>query len=371
VTAPISRCTPPCHVVIVAGGSGKRLWPLSRAAHPKFLCDAGTGRPLLAEAIRRALALTTADRVTVVTGHAHARATRDLAQAYGVSSFVIEPEPRDSGPAVAAGTLHIASREPEALVVTMPADQFVGPPDVWEASVHHALEAAREGELVCLGVVPTAAETEYGYIRAPHRAGQGPVRVVASFHEKPSAQTARHYLETGDYLWNTAIMVWRADRFQRHLKRHAEDLADAVAAALSPHREHGDAPEGSVELDATAWAAAPRLAIEHALMTAAAEAGALKVVATRLEWTDVGNWESFVQGRRPDEDPAVALLDAARCVVVRADRGQQRRRYVLFGLDDILVADCGDVVLVAARSRAQEIKNVVDALAHRGWKDLL
>ncbi|MFD9584882.1 mannose-1-phosphate guanylyltransferase [Streptomyces sp. NPDC059980] len=360
-----------CHVVIVAGGSGKRLWPLSRESHPKFLCDAGTGRPLLAEAICRALALTGPDRVTIVTGHAHARATRDLAEAYGVRSFVIEPEPRDSGPAVAAGTLHIASWDPDTLVVTMPADQLVGPPDVWEDSVRSALEAAQAGELVCLGVVPTAAEVGYGYIRMADAAGHGPVRAVASFHEKPSAQTARHYLDAGNYLWNTAIMIWRADRFQQHLKTHAEVLAAAVAAALPAAYEHDSASAGLVELDAAAWAAVPRLAIEHALMTPAAAAGALEVVAARLKWTDVGNWESFLQSSHPDgDDPLVASLDSVECAVVHTDP-EQRRRYVLFGVDGILVADCGDVVLVAPRSRAQELKNVVGALADRGWKDLL
>jgi mannose-1-phosphate guanylyltransferase len=125
------------------------------------------------------------------------------------------------------------------------------------------------------------------------------------------------------------------------------------------------------ELAASAWAHTPRLPIEHALMTQAAAAGALEVVATRLEWTDVGNWESFIQGSDAEPDPAVAILDSVRCAVVRADPDRPPQRYVLFGLDNVLVVDCGDVVLLAHRGRAQEMKSVVDALIDRGWNDLL
>jgi mannose-1-phosphate guanylyltransferase len=349
------------HVLIMAGGSGTRLWPLSRRTRPKFLCDAGTGRTLLDEALLRALTLTSADLITVVTGAQHANTVRTSAQHFGVHRLLVEPEPRDTAPAVVAGSFLAGADATDTLVVSLPADHLVDTDDHWHTAMDHALKAAHAGDLTCLAVPPSRPETGFGYIQAPG-AADTPRRATA-FHEKPDAPTAQRYLAQGDHYWNTAIMAWRADRLQQELARHAPTLAATVDRALD---------RGHATLDPAAWSQVPAGPIETALLAPAAASGALTVVPAPLRWTDVGNWEAYLRTCARSPEATTAAFHSPGSVVVRSPTGSDaERRFVLLGVAGILVVDCGDVVLIADQRQTPELKQVVTALAELGWKDAL
>ncbi|MEY9864378.1 mannose-1-phosphate guanylyltransferase [Catenulispora sp. GAS73] len=348
------------YVAVLAGGSGTRLWPLSRRNRPKFLADVGTGRPLLAEALDKALMITVPDRVVIVTGTSHARATTAIAEEQGVRRILVEPQPRDTTAAIAAAALYVQRREPSAPMVTMPSDHLVGS-DGWTESIGRALHCAAQGHLVCLAVVPDAPATGFGYIHAPQqpdRRHHDP-RPVLSFTEKPDLRTAGDYLRDGNYLWNTAIMSFHSDRFLELLERHAPDISSGVATALtvSPSRP------GS-----TAWSKIRARAVERAVLEPAAADGALMAVPAAFTWTDVGSWDAMAE--RPN-GPYLAdrLYQQDADCYVAASAG--KRRYVLLGVKDLVIVDCDDVLLVADRHHAQQLRQVVEALQARGWSDLL
>ncbi|POM26617.1 Alginate biosynthesis protein AlgA [Actinomadura rubteroloni] len=327
------------HVVVLAGGAGTRLWPLSRAHRPKFLLDPGTGQPPLANALARAVQLADPEHVRIVTGRAHAADVRAVAAPFGVTRVLVEPLARDTAAAVAFGVASVD--DPGAIVVSMPADQLVASgAQTWRDVLGEAVRAAAGGALVCVGVVPDRPATAYGYAHAPAGTGDG-ARPVAAFHEKPDAATAASYLAAGGFYWNTAIMAFRAATFAGLVRDHAPSLVPVLSGA-------------------TTWDDLPRVAVEPAVVEPAAADGRVLLVPARLRWNDIGSWTDF-----PGASGGVVAVDADGCRVLSGDR-----RYALLGVRDLLVVDAGDVVLVADRARDQDLRRLVGEVAAR-WPDLL
>ncbi|WP_406104753.1 mannose-1-phosphate guanylyltransferase [Micromonospora globbae] len=348
------------HVLVLAGGGGTRLWPLSRAQRPKFLVDVGTGEPLLLDAVRRALAVTAAERVHIVTTVRHLAPTLSLTAPLGVTSVICEPEGRDTCAAAALGTAMVAHRDPEARIVSMPADQIAANDDTWRRAVH-VLASATDGTLACLGIRPTRPETGFGYLRAPGAdARPGTPCAVTSVHEKPDPATARSYLAGGQHLWNSGIMAWRADVFAAMLRTHVPAVAEAARAVSASGR-------GA----AGVWRQAPRVPIEPALLAPAAASGALVVVPVDMSWNDLGTWTAVADLAATREARAsrqLAHRSHNSSVTVTRDGS---RRYVFVGADDLVLVDCEDVVMVVHRDAIQEVKSVVAELAAHGWADLM
>ena len=362
---------PGFYAVVPAGGAGTRLWPLSRAGHPKFLHDlTGTGATLLQSTFERLAPL--AEAVLVVTGTAHAAAVArqlpDLAEA----DLLVEPSPRDSTAAIGLAAALVARRDPDAVIGSFAADHVIGDQQVFAAAVAEAVAVARTGRLVTVGITPTFAATGFGYVRA-----DGALDVpaapsalqVSEFVEKPDAPTAAGYLASGEHLWNAGMFVVRASTLLDLLREHQPGLA----AGLVSIADAWDGPDRERVLGEV-WPTLAKIAIDYAVAEPAAAAGRVAVVPGRFGWDDVGDFDALATLLPADGSGVQVLGDAgqvvcsgARALVVPASG----RLVAVLGLDDVVVVDTPDAVLVTSRARAQEVKAVVDALRAAGRTDLL
>lgn len=351
--------------VVPAGGAGTRLWPLSRAAHPKFLLDlTGSGRTLLQATVDRLEPLT-GDRVVVVTGAAHADAVRAQLPGLGADQVLAEPSPRDSMAAIGLAAAVVERQDPDAVIGSFAADHVIPDSAAFEAVIREAAEVARDGHLVTIGIEPTSPATGFGYIRAGEPLpGYATALRAVEFVEKPDAVRAAEYVASGEFRWNAGMFVVRAATLLDLLAQWHPELAAGVRAiAASPER-----------LDEL-WPGLTRIAIDHAVAEPAADAGHVVVVPAPFTWDDVGDFASLSE-LLPSVEGGVGLrvLGSAEDVttidvsgVVVATGG---RRVAVVGLDDIVVVDTPDAVLVTTRSRAQDVKAVVDALKAQGRADL-
>ncbi|HQG17363.1 MAG TPA: mannose-1-phosphate guanylyltransferase, partial [Ornithinibacter sp.] len=342
--------------VVPAGGAGTRLWPLSRAAHPKFLLDlTGSGRTLLQATVDRLEPLT-GDRVVVVTGAAHADAVRAQLPGLAGDQVLAEPSPRDSMAAIGLAAAVVERQDPQAVIGSFAADHVIPDTAAFESVIREAAEVAREGHLVTIGIEPTSPATGFGYIRAGEALpGFATALRAVEFVEKPDAVRAAQYVASGEFRWNAGMFVVRAATLLDLLAQWHHELAAGVRAiAASPER-----------LDEL-WPGLTRIAIDHAVAEPAADAGHVVVVPAPFTWDDVGDFASLAELLPPVEgEPGLRVLGSVDDVttidasgIVAAAGG---RRVAVVGIEDVVVIDTPDAVLVTTRSRAQDVKAVVDA----------
>ncbi|GIF19211.1 mannose-1-phosphate guanylyltransferase [Actinoplanes tereljensis] len=356
--------------VVLAGGTGTRLWPLSRAGHPKFLHPlTGTDASLLQATVDRLDQLSPSDHVFVVTGVAHAAAvSRQLAEVPD-ENVLIEPSPRDSCAAIALAAAVIARREPEAIMGAFASDHLIADKDQFSAVIRQAMGGAQQGLLMTLGITPTRPETGYGYLECGSVVGDGPVLAVQEFKEKPSYDVAESYVKSGNYLWNAGMFVWRVDVFLAELSRQQPQLA----AGISRIAQAWDSPSREDVLGEV-WPTLPRISVDYAVMEGAATVGRVGTVTGDFGWNDVGDFHTLgavlasdqagnvVVGRDGADKSGVLLRETENLVVVPT----AGRLVAALGVRDLVIVDTPDAVLVCPRDRAQEVKQLVDALKDSG-----
>jgi mannose-1-phosphate guanylyltransferase len=359
------------YTVIPAGGSGTRLWPLSRAGHPKFLhALTGTRASLLQATYDRLAGLTTPETTYVVTGVAHAAAVARQLPSLPEENLLVEPSPRDSCAAIGLAAAVIARKDPMALMGAFAADQMVRDVPAFHTALRAAARGARDGLLMTIGITPTHPETGYGYLRLGDRFEPGGhVHRVVEFVEKPAYETARAYLDSGDYLWNASMFLWRVDLFLGELARQQPDLAAGLAEiAAAWDSALRETVIGEV------WPKLPKISVDYAVMEGAAAAGFVGTVPGDFGWTDVGDFHTL--GDLLDDDgegnvvvevgsnggAPVLLRDAERVVVVKGGD----RLISAIGVSDLVIVDTPDALLVCSRERAQDVKQLVDELKERG-----
>ena len=340
--------------VIPSGGAGTRLWPLSRAAEPKFLHDlTGSGRSLLQATVDRVTPLV-GDRVLVVTGEAHAEKVRAQLPDLAADAIVAEPAARDSMAAVGLAAALLERRDPDAVMGSFAADHVIADPHGFGAAVALAESVARAGWLVTVGIAPTHPATGFGYLRVGEQLpGHPGVCAVEEFVEKPSAALAATYVATGDYRWNAGMFLVRPGVLLDLLAvEHPAFAASLRAIAADP---------GSL---AATWPSLPRISLDHAVAEPAAAAGRVAVVPAAFGWDDIGDFATLatlVGQDRPGiavlGDPALVQALDASGLVVTADRV-----VAVVGLEDVVVVDTPDALLVASLSRAQDVKTIVARL---------
>jgi mannose-1-phosphate guanylyltransferase len=361
------------YAVIPAGGSGTRLWPLSRAADPKFLHPlTGTPSSLLQATVDRLAGLTGPQVTMVVTGVAHAAAVSRQLPALPAENILIEPAPRDSCAALGLAAAVIAEREPTALMASFAADQLVRDVPAFQDAVRAAVAGAASGRLMTIGITPTRPETGYGYLRCGPEL-VGPVRIVEEFAEKPSKERATAYLRSGRYLWNASMFAWRVDVFLDELARQQPQLHEGLrriaAAWHGPKRE---------ERLGEIWPTLKKISVDYAVMEGAAAAGLVGTVPGNFGWNDVGDFDTLggvlpgdangnVVLDTDDSKGDVILHDSTGVVLVR----HSDRLVAAVGLDNIVIVDTPDALLVCRRDRAQDVKTIVDGLRERGFSDRL
>nr|WP_296072741.1 sugar phosphate nucleotidyltransferase [uncultured Actinoplanes sp.] len=356
--------------VVLAGGTGTRLWPLSRAGHPKFLHPlTGTDASLLQATVDRLDMLATRDRIFVVTGVAHAAAVSRQLTSVPEENVLVEPSPRDSCAAIALAAAVIARRDPEAVMGSFASDHLIADKAAFTEVIRKAMVGARQGLLMTLGITPTRPETGYGYLQCGGAFGDGPVMAVEEFKEKPSYEVAESYVRSGNYLWNAGMFVWRVDVFLAELSRQQPQLA----AGVSRIAQVWDTAARE-EVLGEVWPTLPRISVDYAVMEGAATVGRVGSIPGDFGWNDVGDFHTLgevlaadpagnvVVGQDEAAKPGVLLRETENLVVVPTSG----RLVAAMGVRDLVIVDTPDAVLVCPRERAQEVKSLVDELKELG-----
>jgi mannose-1-phosphate guanylyltransferase/mannose-6-phosphate isomerase len=343
--------------VLLSGGSGTRLWPLSREAYPKqFLPLAGEDTML--QATWRRVAPLSAAAPLVVANEDHRFLVAEQLRVIGAPAarIVLEPVGRNTAPAIAAAALVAMADGSDPLLLVLPSDHVVRDADAFRAAVAEAASAAEAGALVTFGIVPQTPETGFGYIQS--EAGEG-VRRVLRFVEKPDAATAQAYLDDGGYFWNSGMFLFRASRYLEELGRHRPDILSAVRAACA-HLDHDALSQGGefLRLDRDAFAASPSESIDYAVME---KTDAAMVLPVDIGWNDVGSWSALWEVSEQDGDGNAHHGDVI-AIDSRNSYAYARRLVALVGVDDLVVVETDDAVLVAAKDKVQEVKQVVAQL---------
>ncbi|WP_045387777.1 mannose-1-phosphate guanylyltransferase/mannose-6-phosphate isomerase [Falsirhodobacter sp. alg1] len=342
--------------VLLCGGSGTRLWPLSRKSYPKQFTPLMGDETLFQSAARRATGAEYAPPVIVTASDFRFIVTEQLA-AVGIDpgAILIEPDPRNTGPAVLAAALHIATRDPAALMLVTPSDHAVPDPEAFRAAVALAVPEAEAGRIVTFGITPDRPETGYGWLERETPAAT-PTPLLR-FVEKPDAASAADMLTDARFLWNAGIFLFRADTILQAFGRYAPHLMSPVQAAV----DQATVDLGFLRLAPKPWGQAEDISVDYAVME---RAGNLTVVPYTGGWSDMGGWDAVWRDSGPDAQGVVAHNGAIalECenTLLRAESGTQA--VVGIGLKDIIAVAMPDAVLVMDRNRAQDARLAVSAL---------
>ena len=345
--------------IVPAGGSGTRLWPLSRAARPKFLLTLTGKKSLLQQTVDRLTPLATPERTLVVCGPAHAAPVARQLPELPEANIIVEPAPRGSAPAIVLATALIARREPNAIVGSFAADHEVADQDAFTRAIRTAIAAARQGWLVTVGLEPTRPETGYGYIERSAdvvaQADEGTAYRSVRFVEKPDLATATAYLEAGRSLWNASMFVWQAGTLLEEVARQQPELFAAVTRIAAswglPDQDR---------VTAEVWANLAESTIDQGILERAER---VAVVPANMGWSDVGDWNNL--GDLIEQDDAgnrvrgdLVQEASTDCVVW----SETDRLVALVGLTDVAIVDTEDALLVVNRKHAQEVRRIVEQL---------
>ena len=366
VVSPLSQGTPadmetaptgPIVPVILSGGSGTRLWPVSRESFPKQFWPLVTERSMIEETARRAIGPTFGAPV-VVCNHEHRFLVAEQMRLAGApgSRIVLEPVGRNSAPAIAAAALLVAEQDPDAVMWMMAADSAIADVPTLHRLLDAAVVAARAGRIVTFGMHPTAPETGYGYIEVGERLDGLPgVHELARFVEKPTTALAEDMLRSGKFLWNSGMFVFTAATMIEEMARHAPDVLEAVRQAVAGRVADLD----FIRLDPAAFAACPNISLDYAVAERTHRAA---VVPAELGWSDVGSWGALWELGEKDATGNVAvgdvLLEGSSNCYARSDGIVT----AVVGLQDVVVVVTEDAVLAMHRNRAQDVKKVVERL---------
>lgn len=342
--------------VILSGGSGTRLWPLSREAYPKqFLPLAGELTML--QATWQRVAPLAARGPLVIANEEHRFVAAEQLQQVGAepAAIILEPVGRNTAPAIAVAALEATRDGADALLLVLPSDHVITDEAAFRSAVQAAASAADAGKLVTFGIVPTGPETGYGYIKAAD--GQG-VRAVERFVEKPDLETATGYVSSGQYYWNSGMFLFKASRYLQELERFQPEMLASSRQAWQQARRDAD----FTRLDKDAFTAVPSDSIDYAVMEKTADA---VVIPLDAGWNDVGSWTALRDVSQQDGDGNAHQGDVI-AIDCRNTYAYAQRLVALVGLDDVVVVETDDAVLVGKADRMQEVKTVVAKLKAEG-----
>ncbi|MDR3581100.1 MAG: mannose-1-phosphate guanylyltransferase [Oryzomonas sp.] len=357
------------YIVILAGGSGTRFWPLSRVVRPKQLISITGDRTMLQRTVERVLPLNP-KRILVITNQVQAEESELQLSGYrGVPIDVIaEPSARNTAPAIGLAAAIIAAHDPTGIMVVLPADHFIKDEDGLRNTLVKACHAARNGYLVTLGIMPSRPETGYGYIEADlELRGDGPFP-VRRFVEKPPLEQAVRYLEEGNFFWNSGMFIWRCDTILSEIAFHQPDLGRALAD-LSFTGDVWELSDLTTQIEAM-YDSIASVSIDYAVMENSSK---VQVVPVEMGWSDVGSWSALSEVVAPDASGTVCInaaghvaIDSSDCLIY-ADG----KVVATVGVTGLVVVSTPDALLVCDRDRAQDVKKVVEQLTARGLTSCL
>jgi mannose-1-phosphate guanylyltransferase len=351
---------------ILCGGAGSRLWPVSRDLHPKPFIRLADGQSLLQKSFLRGAALPGVEEVLTVTNRELLFKTKDefaeVNEAGIASAYILEPFGRNTAPAIAAAALYVdEAYGPDAVVLVLAADHLISDQAAFSEAVQRATELARGGKLVTFGIEPESPETGYGYIEA--RGNE-----VLQFVEKPSLEKAQAYLESGTYLWNSGMFCFTAGVMLKSMAQHCPDILSAMQACIAKSRKLEAKGLKQLELDPESFAKVREDSIDYAVMEKAARASApgVAVVPCSIGWSDIGSWVAMSELTQPDENGNRVEGEAVLHEVSNSYIRSTERVTAMVGVEGLIVVDTPDALLVASRSRSQDVKQIYARLKAQG-----
>ncbi len=354
--------------VILAGGSGSRLWPLSRQLFPKQLMNLMGGETMLQSTFQRICSVEDVGRPIIICNENHRFMVAEQARNINMapSAIILEPFGRNTAPAIAVGALKALEEDKDSTIIVMPADHYIKNVKPFHDAVKIGADYARSGWLVTFGIVPHAPETGYGYIQKGKPADgvneNANGFTIRKFVEKPDLATAERYLTSGDYFWNSGIFMFKASAVLTEMKKFVPDIVDACISAY----EKGKADLDFFRLDADAFKTCPGNSIDYAVMEKTD-----KGVMTSLDagWSDLGSWEALWQVGDKDNHNNVISGDVIQHDVKDSYLHSTGRMIAAIGLEKYIVVETPDAVLISPRERGQEVKHIVDQLKKKHRKE--
>ncbi|WP_448165447.1 mannose-1-phosphate guanylyltransferase/mannose-6-phosphate isomerase [Burkholderia cepacia] len=349
--------------VILCGGSGTRLWPMSRGGYPKQYLKLTGDQTLVQQTASRLQHIPGAAAPIVVTNNEQRFLVAEQLRQVNItpSSIVLEPVGRNTAPAIAIAALLALHESPDALLLVLPSDHVILNEPAFIAAANEAATIAADQHLVTFGITPTEAHTGFGYIRrGPAIADGKQVYKVDAFVEKPDAPTAERFLNDGNYSWNSGMFMLKASTYMEELHRHAPEIARHAELAFESAKRDKD----FLRLDAEAFAACPNVSIDYAVMEKTERAAV--VAAADLGWNDIGSWSALADIADADEQGNALIGDIFTDSVKNSYIRAEHRMVAAIGLDNIVIVETADAVLVAHRDKTQDVKKIVEWLNASG-----
>lgn len=360
------------YAMIMAGGGGTRLWPLSRRDRPKQSLPLVTDKSMFRISVERLLPMLPLENIFVVTGVDQVDGLRQDVPDLPEENFILEPSARDNGPAAGLGIMHISARDPEAVIAYLPSDHHISDEAGFRNALDAAFQTAQAGYITTLGISPTLPSTAFGYIKrgqAIQEINGLTVYRSEGFREKPDTQTAMHFIRSGHYSWNAGMFIWRASQALAEFERQQPTMfarLSAIQAAIGT-------PDYADVL-AREWEDIDRIALDYAIMENAEQ---MAVIPVDIGWSDIGNWSALYDvlaaglptnggsNIQRGENCEVLTLDSSGTLVL------SEKLVVTIGLKDLVIVDTDDVLLVCHRDKAQDVRTVVNRLREAGKESIL
>lgn len=355
---PDNKITP----VVLSGGAGTRLWPMSREAWPKQLLPLSSPQSLLQNVLGRVGDASRFSSPLVICNHEHRFVIAEQCRESRVSpaAIVLEPEGRNTAPAVAVAALILTAEDPGAILLVLPSDHIIGDEEAFLTAVEVASIAAREGKLVTFGVTPDTPETGYGYIRGGEPIDNVPgCYLVERFVEKPDLETARDYVSEGQWYWNSGMFLLGAQAYLDELERLHPDMLDVCRACVANAEKDLD----FLRLEVTSFCASPSQSIDYAVME---HTGLAAVMPVTLGWSDVGSWSAMWKSGDKDDHGNVTQGKVVLTDVSNSYIRSERPLVAVIGLDDVVVVATDDAVLISHKDSTEEVKALVAELKTQG-----
>lgn len=347
--------------IVLSGGSGTRLWPLSRQGHPKQFLNLITDRSLFQDTVDRAREVADGEALRVICSDAHRFLVAEqlMEMQARAAATILEPVGRNTAPALAVAAVHAKNNGDDPLMLVLPSDHLIPDVGVFREAVRTAAVQAEQGYLVTFGIVPTRPEAGYGYIRGGEVLDEGGTQRVAQFVEKPDRDTAQGYLDSGGYYWNSGMFLFKASRYLSELGRQAPQIVQAATEALDKAVTDLD----FVRLDRVAFESCPSDSIDYAVME---KADAVAVVPLETPWSDVGSWSALWEVAEQDAQGNVTTGPVATLNTRNSLIRSSGRLVCTVGADELIVVETPDAVLVADKNQVQDVKGLVNLLKAEG-----
>ena len=352
--------------VIIAGGSGTRLWPLSRALYPKQLLDLVNEHTMLQDTVLRVIDFEDAGSPIILCNEDHRFMVAEQLQAINVgdASIILEPIGRNTAPAVAVAALKALTIDSDSLILVLPADHFIQNVEAFHKAIGTGLSFAENGNLLTFGIVPDGPETGYGYIKKDALLEKSEAYTIKEFVEKPDIETAQKYINSGEYYWNSGMFLFKASRVLEELEKFVPDIVNSCKAAF----EHGETDLDFFRLDENSFKACPSDSIDYAVMEKT-EVGVM--VPLEAGWSDIGSWDALWQIGKKDNNKNVVHGDVLIKDVKNSFFHADNRLIAAVGLENHIVVETADAVLISPRNRVQDVKQLVEKLKKKEREETL